>query len=144
MSFTKIVAWVLDIDSPYFYFYFITLMKHSDYRQLEEERVLFHLIFQDHSPSLREVRARTQDRNLKTCVLAISPHIASNKGTHSEPGGYLRSHGRGCLLFCFLTYSGLASFILKPRTTRKGMMPPRVVWVFLHQLIINTISQTHP
>lgn len=42
------------------------MVRHHDQEQLGEERVDFSLQLSGHTPSLREVRSETQDRNLKT------------------------------------------------------------------------------
>jgi len=41
------------------------MIKHHDQKQLGEEVVCFSLQFSSHTPSLREVRAGTQGRNLE-------------------------------------------------------------------------------
>jgi hypothetical protein len=44
---------------------FYVSIKHYDQKQLEEEKAYFYLTLPHHSPSLKEVRAGIQDRNLE-------------------------------------------------------------------------------
>lgn len=52
-----------------------------------------------HSPSLRGVRVRTQDRNLTAGQLAISYSHTSDKGTYFSKR-HIRNHGWWCLGAC--------------------------------------------
>lgn len=100
-------------------FHFVSVVKHSDGKQIGKE--LVHLAFTSRSQSITQGRKSRQ-----------------------EPGGSNWSRGLGGTLFysflsCFFPGSCLSRFLMHPRTIGLG----RVGLVILHKFIIKMICHKH-
>jgi hypothetical protein len=98
-----------------------------------------------HSPSLREIREETQDRMLKSCLLALLHSATSDQEINHSPRSLVRTMKKKIKTkHCFLAHSQAELFLIQPSptclgngATHSGLEPPTklTIKIILHRQV---------
>lgn len=89
---------------------------------------------------MREVRAGTPSRNMKTRLLVVLHSIASNQETHSQEVQQKQWRTAACLFTP--AYAQLISLFKQPNPSGQGMVPPIVGWACLNHPTRQSLTDT--